>query len=125
MVSTPKKNIVTIFHQNIRGLRSKYKEILCHLEYQTPQVLCSTEHHLHKEEIIHLNLDNYILSAYYCRSHFKNGGTCIYLHESLISITINLGKYCHDKDFEACVISLNIANGKIYFITIYGLPVGN
>jgi hypothetical protein len=46
--STPKQKILKIFHQNIRGLRLKYNEILCHLVDQTPQVLCFTEHHLRK-----------------------------------------------------------------------------
>jgi hypothetical protein len=124
-VSTPKQKRLKIFHQNIRGLRPKYNEILCHLEDQTPQVLCFTEHHLRKEEIAHLNLDNYILSAYYCRKLYKNGGTCIYIHESLNSESINLDKYCHDKEIEACAITLYTTIGKISIITIYRAPDSN
>jgi hypothetical protein len=73
-----KNNILKIFHQNLRGLRNKCNEI-CHLKEQTPHVLCFTEHHLEGNEIVHHNLDNYILEAYYSRKHFKKGGTCIYM----------------------------------------------
>jgi exonuclease III len=74
-----KNNVLKIFHQNIRGLRNKCNEILCNLKEQTPHVLCLTEHHLEGNEIVHLNLDNYNLGAYYSRKHFKKGGTCIYI----------------------------------------------
>jgi hypothetical protein len=74
-----KNNILKNVHQYIRGLRNKFNEILCHLKEQTPHVLYFTEHHLEGSEIVHLNLDNYILGAYYSRKHFKKGGTCIYV----------------------------------------------
>jgi exonuclease III len=94
--------VFKIIHQNIRGLRNKCNEILCHLKEQTPHVLCFTEHHLEGNEVVHLNLDNYILGAYYNRKHFKIGGTCIYVHNSLKIAAINLDNYCYDKDIEAC-----------------------
>jgi hypothetical protein len=62
---------------------------------------CFTEHHLEGNEIVHLNLDNYILGEYYSRKHFKKGGTCIYVHNSLKIGTINLDNYCYHKDVEA------------------------
>jgi hypothetical protein len=77
------------------------------------------------QEIVHLNLDNYVLSAYYCRKYYKNGRTCIYIHENLNSEIINLDKYCHDKDIEACAISLYTTSGKISAITIYRSPASN
>jgi hypothetical protein len=45
--SIPVKNsVIKIFHQNIRGLRTKYNEILCNLQEHSPHFLCFTEHHL-------------------------------------------------------------------------------
>jgi hypothetical protein len=70
---TSKLKSLNIFHQNIRGLRFKYNESLCHLEEKLPLILCFTEHHLCKEELIHLNLDIYTLGAVYCRSQYRKG----------------------------------------------------
>jgi exonuclease III len=123
--SSSKLKKLKIFHQNIRGLRSKYKELLCHLEEQVPQILCFTEHHLCKEELTHLSLVNYTLGAYYCRSQYKKGGTCTYLLKSLIYETINLDKFCHDKDIEACAISINTISCRLCILAIYRSPSNN
>jgi hypothetical protein len=77
-------------------MRNKCNEILRHLKEQTAHILCFTEHHLEGNEIAHLSLHNYILGAYYSRKHFKKGGTCIYVHNSLKIATINLDNYCYE-----------------------------
>ena len=119
---TTKNNIVKIFHQNIRGLRNKYNEILCHLQEYSPQVICFTEHHLGRDEIVHIKLTNYTLGAYYSRNNFNNGGTYIYVHDSLTTHTINLDKFFCDKDIEACAVTLNTINFKVIILTIYRSP---
>jgi hypothetical protein len=120
-----KKNIIKVFHQNIRGLRTKYNELLCHLQEQSPRVLCLTEHHLVNEEIVLLNLDNYLLGAYYCRNHFKKGGTCIYIHKSLKFSTINLENYCCDKDIEVCAACIKSNSYRICILSVYRSPTSN
>jgi hypothetical protein len=35
------KNTFKIFHQNIRGLKNKHNELLCHLQELAPHVLLS------------------------------------------------------------------------------------
>jgi exonuclease III len=94
------------------------------LKEQTLHILCFTEHHLEGNEIVHLNLDNYILGAYYSRKHFKKGGTCIYVHNSL-KIAINLDSYCYDKDIEACTVCVNIATSRICILSVYRSPYSN
>jgi hypothetical protein len=122
---TSKYNFVKNFHQNIRGLRSKCNEILCHLEEHTPHVLCFTEHRLCSDEIVHLNLDNYILGAYYSRKHFKKGETCIYAHDSVKIATINLDNFCCDRNIEACAVTINTVSFKICILTIYRSSFSN
>jgi hypothetical protein len=117
-----KNNVLKIFQQNIRGLRNKCIEILCNLKEQTPHILCFTEHHLEGNEIVHLNLDNYVLGAYYGRKHFKKGGNCIYVHNSIKVATINLDNYCYDKDIEACAVCVNIATSRICILSVYRSP---
>ena len=43
-------------HQNIRGLKHKIDELLISLPCINPQVLCVTEHHLRRDEIINIHL---------------------------------------------------------------------
>jgi len=61
--------LLTIFHQNIRGIRSKSNELMCHLSYDQPHILCLTDHHLPYLEIQTLNIDNYRLGSYYGRKY--------------------------------------------------------
>jgi hypothetical protein len=55
-----------MFHQNIRGLRKKTNELLCHLSLQLPHILCFTEHHLTLHEIQSVYIDKFTCGAYYC-----------------------------------------------------------
>jgi hypothetical protein len=59
------KNNLTIFHQNICGIRNKTNEILCHFSSELPHLLCITEHHLSVSEIQSVYIHNYTLGAYY------------------------------------------------------------
>jgi hypothetical protein len=54
-----------IFLQNIRGLRNKYNELICHLHHDRPHILCLSEHHLNKAELQVTHLTNYLLGAKY------------------------------------------------------------
>jgi exonuclease III len=72
-----------------------------------------------------LNLDNYLLRAYYSRKHFKKGGTCIYIQNSLKTTTINLDIYCCDKDIEACAVRLTFNNYRICIVAVYRSPSSN
>jgi hypothetical protein len=120
-----KNNVIKNFHQNIRGLRTKCNELLCHLHEQLPHLLCLTEHHLGNDEITLLNLDNYVLGAHYSRKHLMKDGTCIYLHNILKISTINLDSYCSDKDIEACAVSFISNSCRIRIASVYRSPSGN
>jgi hypothetical protein len=52
-------------------------------------MLCLTEHHL-----------NYNYGAAYCRKIFKLGGSCIFVHENLKFLEVNLSAFCKEKDLE-------------------------
>ena len=56
---------------------------------------------------------------------YKNGGVCIYIHESLQFSNINVYKFCKEKDFEACVIKLYLSCYAIGIVSIYRSPSGN
>ena len=72
-------NSVTIFHQNICGLREKTDELISSISPHFPHILCFSEHHLKKPELDQIHVDGYRLGAAYCRQVVKRGGVCIFV----------------------------------------------
>jgi len=115
-----------MFHQNIRGLAiNKIDDIFVYLHTSPVHVLCISEHHLDMTEIETIRLPNYNLNAKFCRNTFKKGGVCIFTHETIHCSTINLNKFCKEKDLEICAIELHLQSYKICIVTIYRSPSGD
>jgi hypothetical protein len=72
-------NSLIIFHQNICGLRKKTDELISSVLPNFPHILCFSEHHLKQFELDEISIDNYRLSAKYCRQFV---GVCIFVHKS-------------------------------------------
>ena len=49
-------NSITIFHQNICGLKGKTDELISSMSQNSPHILCFSEHHLKKFELDQINL---------------------------------------------------------------------
>jgi hypothetical protein len=54
----PHKQSIMIYHQNIRSLRNKTNELLCHLHHGPPHILCLNEHHLRHDGLALLHVEN-------------------------------------------------------------------
>jgi hypothetical protein len=65
------------------------------------------------------------LDAKYCRKTYKNGGVCIFIHNSIIFNNVLFEKYCVEKDVEVCACKLILTNIKIFVFTVYRSPSGN
>ena len=122
---TNSKNLFKIFHQNIRGLKSKVDELSNSLFHDYPNILCLTVRHLKDYEIDNIPIDQFKLGSKFCRHEFKNGGVCIFILEDLDFLSISLDKYCKGKDVEVCAVSLKIAPIQLIILAIYGSPSGN
>jgi hypothetical protein len=105
---------LTVFHQNIRGLRNKTNELLDSVLPKLPHVMCVTEHHSEEQELETLSVDHYNLGAKFCRQMKKHGGTGIFVHESLSFTNIDLQEFCMEQDIETCVVKLNLLSTVIY-----------
>ena len=114
-----------IYHQNVCGLRGKADELLGQLHPTLPHVLCFSEHHMKQLQLQTINIDNYKLGDNYCRNRYEMGGVCIYVHVKLNYTSLNLRKYCQDKDFEVCAIKVNLNDTNICIIAIYRAPSGD
>jgi exonuclease III len=78
-----------------------------------------------EHEIASLPIRNYSLAANFCRIRLKQGGTCIFVHDSLPFSTIDLKKCCLEQDIEESAISITLPSINIVIICIYRSPTGN
>ena len=118
-------NILSVFHQNIRGLRYKTDELLSALYPDFPHVLCLTEHHMDTLDFDLVTIDHFNLGAVYCRNTLSKGGVCIFVHNSLNFSNINLDRFCIDQTIEICAIKLSTSGRSIYIVAVYRAPTGN
>jgi len=114
-----------VYHQNIRGLKGKIRQLSTILYSELPHILCITEHHLKDLEMDMMTIDYYKLGTKFYRHQYKNGGVCIFVHESTDFDSISTYHICKEKDLEIRAIKLNLPKIKIVIVTIYRSPSGN
>ena len=119
------KKDLMIFHQNIRGLKDKTEETVNNIATNPPHILCFTEHHFESSQLDSILLQNYRLMANFCRTTHRNGGVCIYVHESLQSSNMEVQKYCKEKDLEVCSVRLYLPVCTIGVVNLYRSPLGS
>jgi hypothetical protein len=44
-----------------------------------PDILCFSEHWLHKDQILHINIEHYKLPDSFCKDNNKHWGSCIFV----------------------------------------------
>jgi len=116
---------LTIYHQNVRGLRGKAIGLLSQLHPNFPHVLCLSEHHINHLELQQTFIDNYKLGVSYCRTLYEKGGVCIFVQEGQRYVKTEMDKHCNDKDFEVCAIKIYFNAKCACIIAIYRAPSGN
>jgi hypothetical protein len=94
-------NNIKVYHQNIRGLKGKISQLSNILYSELPHVLCVTEHHLKDYEMDMMTIE-YKLGTKFCRHQYKNGGVCIFVHESIDFDSFPTHHICIEKDPEIC-----------------------
>ena len=114
-----------IFHQNMKRLREKPKELLCRLRSNFCRVLCLTEHHLKCLRLEKVCIENYNLGAHYCRQLCEKGGAAIFIHNSLSFSNIDIAQHCKEQDIEMCTLKLSFGSTNICVLTLYRAPSGN
>ena len=118
-------NSITIFHQNICGLKGKTDELLSSMSPDFPHNLFFSEHHLKKPQLDQINVDGYRLGTAFCRQVVKRGGVCIFVKRNLKYSNIDLDKYCKDQDIEVCVLKLKSTFFSVCIMAVYRAPTGN
>jgi hypothetical protein len=72
-----------------------------------------------------ITVDHYNLGAVYCRNNITEGGVCIFVHNSITYLNINLDKFCIDQIIEICAVKLLSFGRNICIIAVYRMPSGN
>lgn len=68
-------------------------------------------------------IDNYTLSASFCRDINKHGGVAIYSKIGVKLKTLNLDNFCFAKNFECC--GIEVLNVKLIILVVYHPPSKN
>jgi hypothetical protein len=61
------RHFLSIFHQNIRGIKGKIDELMIPLRNTAPSLICLPEHHLRNHETDAMHIKKYNLGATFCR----------------------------------------------------------
>lgn len=98
-------------------------EDLCH--YPNLDIVCIVEPGLRNNDISQIQLKDYSLINFYCRSLKKCGGVAIWVKNSINAKKISVVISCIEQDFEFCAISFIIQNVKFIVVNCYRSPSGN
>ena len=120
---TKSKNIsnkgITVFHQNIQGIRDKVNEMLIDTD---SDIIGISEHFLSGVTIKRLPLPGYRLAAFYSRSSLQCGGVAMYVKNDFSSESIDFSKHCTEQIFECCAGVVNVNGTKLVIVVIYRSP---
>jgi hypothetical protein len=72
---------VNIFHQNIKGLRSKRDELphSFKIDNINPHILCLSECHMVEQEHVYLTMVGYLFDSSFWWKGLQRGGVCIFV----------------------------------------------
>jgi len=129
MVTMRNSRILTghIDHQNISSLNKKKDEINIMLQESQgrPHLVCLSEHHMRKEEMLDLTFPGYKLANCFCRKTYSNGGVCILARNNMTYQAIDLNKLRKEKVFEISGVKLNTCSTKLTLCCVYRSPSEN
>jgi hypothetical protein len=116
-----------IFHQNIRGLRSKIDELINYfaIDNINPHILCFTEHHMEEQDLLHLTLPGYILGSSFCRRNLQRGDVCIFVRKYPYFNKIDISHNSREKDLEICAVEIETKATKSIIFCLYRAPTGD
>ena len=125
MDKTDSNNLFKVYHQNIRGLKDKLKELTNCSNTETSYIVCLLEHHLKEYETGKTNIKQYVLWVKFCRQSLKNGGVCIFIHEIIKYSTISLQEHCKEQDTGICSVMVISSIRNFIIINVHISPHSN
>jgi exonuclease III len=91
---------------------------------ERPHLMCLSEHHMRKEEMLVFSFPGYKLANSFCReTNLK--GVCILARDDMIYQPIDLNKLCKETTFEISAVKLNIGSTIVILCCVYRAPYEN
>jgi hypothetical protein len=116
-------NNLIIYHQNMSVNKKKDELNIMLQEFQDlPHLICLSEHHMRKEEILDSSFPGYKLANSFCREKNFRGGVCILARNDVIYQPIDLNKLCKEKTFEISAVKLEICSTRVILCSVYRSP---
>lgn len=119
------KEGISVVHINIQCISNKILELDHFLvENETIKIVCISEHWLKFEQKKHCTLNDFKLISCYCRPFIKNGGACIFIHNSLSAVDItHIQEFSESQTCEICACFIDKMNVAV--VCIYRSPNQN
>lgn len=114
-----------IFQINIQCISNKINNLEVLLIEEKPDIVSIAEHWSVKENIELMRLSDYKLVSYYCRTSHKNGGTAIYVKNTLRATNIDVSQLSEELNCEVCAVKISGEDLKVGVISVYRSPVGD
>jgi exonuclease III len=121
-----KLNNLGILHHNIQSLGNKVMTLNVLFSFWSlkPAILCLSEHWLHRDYLLHINVDQYKLGANFCRTSNRYGGTCIFVSNDLKTRELPfVNNLARESVFE--ISAIEVVDLKIIVVCIYRSPNSN
>ena len=120
---------LSLLNQNFQCIKNKIYEldVMLNDELRDLDIICGTEHWLNEKEINSYPLPNYKISSSFCRSNYKNGGSIIFVKDSIPGkhtekkLTYYLNE---EKVFEHSVTEFKHPNISLTIACVYRSPDG-
>lgn len=117
------KRRISIFHQNICGVRTNKELLEIHLECESPDILCLSEHNLSQEQFDSFCLPNYSnLTSFCCKSRQK-GGVCLLAKHNLECDVIDVSQFCSENCCHLAASKIYLTNNDFLIVlVVYRIP---
>lgn len=99
MTFQPDVLLLNVQHLNVDKINYFELEYLSEFKLN---FLCLTETWSCAASVHSWHFDNFELNSFYCRSQFNGGGVAIWARSGLGVVSVDLNRFCRDKDIEIC-----------------------
>lgn len=120
---TLNRSPIRIFHQNICGVKSNGELLEIHLQCESPDIVCLSEHNLTNEQFTSFLLSGYSNVSAFCRKERQKGGVCILANEKLHFEHVDVSKFCdeHTCQLSAAKFKLH-SDENLLVVAVYRIP---
>lgn len=117
---------IRVFHQNICGLRSNHSLLQIHLQSESPDVVCLSEHNLSDAQFEKLQMPDYSNVSTFCCESRQKGGVCILSKTNICIEALDVSKFCDEDSCQLAAAKIQLSKGSnLVVLAVYRVPQYN